>query len=217
MGFLDALLGRTKPAAANLERLFGLPGAAVTLEAAEGLVSTLEAAVCFKPAVGQAFAATEDELRSLLDLGTTPGGGPAGGPAARLTEQTDTFGYRWVVVTGGELDELVTRVHFVNSTLDEHGYSPQLLCSVFSFRTGNSGPGAPPPPSASVESADKQGGPRTYFVYLFKRGTFYPFVPTGPEQRDNEAELRLRSVIGGDLAIEADLDRWFPLWDLPIH
>jgi len=55
-----------------------------------------------------------------------------------------------------------------------------------------------------------------YLVYLFKRGTFYPFVPTGHEQRSTEEEFRLRSLVADDLHVESDLDRWFPLWDLPV-
>jgi hypothetical protein len=55
-----------------------------------------------------------------------------------------------------------------------------------------------------------------YLVYLFKRGTFYPFVPNGHERRDTEEELKLKSLVADDLVVEADLDRWFPLWDLPV-
>ena len=55
-----------------------------------------------------------------------------------------------------------------------------------------------------------------YLVYLFKRGTFYPFVPDGHEQRDTEQELKLKSLVADDLTVETDLDRWFPLWDLPV-
>ena len=204
MGFLDALLGRSKPAGANLDRLFGLPGAAVTLQASEGLVSSGQAAVCFKPAVGQAFSATEDELTALLQAdGDAAGAEGTAGTRTTVREDTDTYGYRWVVVEAAGVDDLVTRVHFVNSTLEAHGYGPQLLCSVFAFH---------PEGGAHPEAT----GRATYLVYLFKRGSFYPFVPTGREQRDNEAELRLKAVLGGDLAIEAELDRWFPLWELPI-
>jgi len=209
MGFLDTLLGRTKPARANLDRLFALPGAAVTLEASDDLVTSGQAAVCFKPAVGQAFSATEDELRSLLESASSQGASTSA--TTKLTEETDSYGYRWVVVQADEIDELVTRVHFVNSSLESHGYGPQLLCSVFSFH-----PAAGTPPGSSQALASRSGG-STYLVYLFKRGTFYPFVPTGGQQRDNEAELRLKAVVGGDLAIESELDRWFPLWELPIH
>ena len=47
-------------------------------------------------------------------------------------------------------------------------------------------------------------------------GTFYPFIPSGHEKRDIEKELRLKSLVADDLVVEADLDRWFPLWDLPV-
>jgi hypothetical protein len=52
-------------------------------------------------------------------------------------------------------------------------------------------------------------------VYLYKRGTWYPFVPTGKDQRDNARELQLRATIGSDLKVEPDLSRWFPVWGAP--
>ena len=54
-----------------------------------------------------------------------------------------------------------------------------------------------------------------FLVYLAKQGTFYPFAPTGNEQRDTELELRLRGMLADDLPVEPDLSRWFPIWDLP--
>jgi hypothetical protein len=200
VGFLDALLGRTKPVAANLDHLFGLPGAQITLEAAEGMHPSGEAAVCFKPASAQSFTDTEKELVELLNLdesGTDPNAAKA-----MLSNQEDEFGYRWVVVSSSDFSSLVTRVHMVNSTLEEHGYGPQLLCSVFPFHPETKGATG----TAAV----------TYLVYLYKRGSFYPFVPTNGEHRDNEMELRLQAELGNDLTIEKDLDHWFPLWKLPI-
>jgi len=200
VGFLDALLGRTKPAQPNLDHLFGLPGAQITLEAAEGMHPSGEAAVCFKPASAQSFADTEKELVELLNLneeGTDPNAAKA-----TLSNQEDEFGYRWVVVASSDFSSLVTRVHLVNSTLEEHGWGPQLLCSVFPFHPDT--PGAPG--TASV----------TYLIYLYKRGSFYPFVPTNGEHRDNEMELRLKTELANDLTIEKDLDHWFPIWKLPI-
>jgi hypothetical protein len=196
VGFLDALLGRTKPAQPDLDKLFGLPGARITLEAAEGIEPTNQAGVCFKPASGEAFAATEQEVCSLLNLGDEKG--------AEIKEQSDQYGYQWIVLDAGDFDSLVTRVHMANSTLQDNGYGPALLCSVFGFRK-KAADGAPEPP-ASI-----------YLVYLYKRGSFYPFVPMADEKRDNESELRLKNELGEDLSIEKDLDRWFPLWGLPVH
>ena len=64
----------------------------------------------------------------------------------------------------------------------------------------------------------REGRPATplYLIYNFKRGAFYPFVPAGPQQRDNERELVLRAQLGSELPIETELTRWFALWGIPI-
>ncbi len=54
-------------------------------------------------------------------------------------------------------------------------------------------------------------------AYNYKRGSYYPFVPAGGEQkRDSERELRLKAQIGRELPVEPELERWFPLWGIPI-
>ena len=191
MKFLDTLLGRTKPKAAQLDALFALPSAAVTLEAGAGLRSTGRAAVAFKPASGQVFAEAGLEVAPLLEMAAEQAG-------SELREETDTYGYRWVVVDDPDLEDLIGAVHLVNATLEERGFGNQLLCSMFAF--GN------------------DEGTQLYLVYLYKRGTFYPFAPSpgGGERRDNELELRVRGVLGSDLPVEADLTRWFPLWGVPV-
>ncbi len=81
-------------------------------------------------------------------------------------------------------------------------------------------PRAPTPSRRPWSRPRRDRGPllpsTAYLVYLFKRGTFYPFVPEGHERRDTEQELKLKSLVTDDLTVEADLDRWFPLWDLPV-
>lgn len=206
MKLLDSLLGRSRPVQAKLDALFALPGAAVTLQTEAGLAPTGRAAVCFKPITGHSFQAAVDELDQLLHLdagqdGETPatgeGTGAAPGASPVLREQADEYGYHWIVLQDADPSNLVTRVHLVNSTLDDHGFGPELLCSVFGFAA----PG---------------GSEKLYLVYLFKRGTFYPFAPASGERRDNPLELRIRGMLADDLPIESDLARWFPLWSLPI-
>ncbi|HEY5024830.1 MAG TPA: hypothetical protein VII76_07625 [Acidimicrobiales bacterium] len=222
MGLFDTLLGRTKPVRANLDALFNLPNAAITLQVSAGLVPTGRAGVCFKAPAGQPFAEMQAELEQLLatpdDPG--PGAGSAGTPAKPTVRHVgDKFGYRWIVVEAGAVDDLVTRVHMVHSSLQDAGWSTQLLCSVFGFAPGT----APVSGSATETGAPDASGSTAetitrplYLVYLAKQGTFYPFAPTGPEQRDNELELRLKGMLAQDLPIESDLSRWFPMWDLPI-
>jgi hypothetical protein len=187
--FLDALLGRSKPKQAKLDALFGVTGAAITLEASAGMKPTGQAAVCFKPASGQGFAAATEELQGLLELAVKEAG-------STVTVTDDRYGYRWVVLQDPDMEDLVTSVHLVNSTLEQYGFGPQLLCSVFAF--------------------NDTAGKRFHLVYLYKRGSFYPFAPLGSERRDNELELRVKAALGGDLPVEPELARWFALWGLPL-
>jgi len=210
VGLLNTLLGRSKPVQANLDSLFGLPSATITLQSAAGIASSGRAGVCYKPPTGQSFADMQTEVMKLLDM---DGGGT-------LRAQQDSYGYHWVVVENPDVEALVSQVHLVNSSLSDAGWGPQLLCSVFGLAPVPGDTGAAALPSG-VDGATLLGPtavvPSTsYLVYLFKRGTFYPFIPDGKEHRDNAAELKLKSLVADDLAIEPELDRWFPLWDLPV-
>jgi hypothetical protein len=200
MGFFDALTGRSKPVQADISHLFALPGSAVSLEAAESLVPTMTSGVCYKSIDAQSFAAAHAEITELLNA---PGDENVAAKSAevKIHETTDSFSYSWMVLDGTDFDSLVTRTHFVNSTLVDHGFGPQLLCSVFGFRSASS----PIDSSATV-----------YIVYLFKQGTFYPFAPSGHETRNSEVELRIKNELAGELPIEPQLTRWFPMWDLPL-
>src|SRR5690606_22831975 len=123
MGWLDALLGRSKPAKPRLDALFALPSAAVTLEAATGFAPTGRGSVSFRAAEGGAFARLEQEIRALL-----------GEP--ELTR--DAYGYTWLVLRAADLPTLVTDLHAVNSSLESAGFGPSLLCTVTGF-TGPDG------------------------------------------------------------------------------
>ena len=190
MKFLDALLGRTKPKQPDLNALFAVTGAAVTLQASVGLRPAGQAAVAFKPASGQAFAATSDELLELARFSSKTSG-------TELRISDDEYGYRWIVLDDPDLEDLVATVHLINAGLTDQGFGAQLLCSVFGF-------------------AAEDDGAACHLVYLYKRGTFYPFAPRAGQRRDNELELRLRGAVDVELPIEPDLARWFPLWGLPL-
>jgi hypothetical protein len=54
-------------------------------------------------------------------------------------------------------------------------------------------------------------------IYGYKRGAFWPFVPTGEgQERDNAEELELKAKLEKELPIEQDLSRWFGLFDAPL-
>ena len=194
MGFLDTILGRTKPVQPKLDDLFALPSAAVQLEAATGFTPTGSGSVCFRGVEGKTFADIQRDVRDLLDMDA---GKPDGGLPIEVTK--DSYGFTWLVSNhmSDELDGLVTDLHAVNSTLVDNGFGPQLLCTLVAFRD---------------ESHRSLG-----LVYLYKRGTFYPFapVPGRGNERDNALELQVKGVLSEDLKIEQDLTRWFAVWGAP--
>lgn len=209
MGLLDILLGRTKPVAPDLDRLFALPSAAVALEAAASLTPTGTGAVCFATVEGAAFDGVRREVRALLDADAGRTGPPVG-------IERDEYGYSWLVSRRDprDLPALVSDLHAVNSALEGGGFGPQLLCSVVGFRRvgeGGSGGGG-----GGAGEGDRVGA-RLGIVYLYKRGTFYPFAPLpgDGQRRDNALELRVRAVLGDGLRVEPELSRWFPIRGAP--
>ncbi|MFH0243845.1 hypothetical protein ACGRHY_15785 [Streptomyces sp. HK10] len=190
MGLWDVLFGRSKPVRPDLDRLFGLPSAAITLQAAVGLTPTGAGSVCFASVEGGAFTRIRQEVRALLGADSGRGGG-----TVEFSE--DGYGYSWLLSRRApdELPSLVNDLHAVNATLRDSGFGPQLLCSLVAFRTHGRQPLA--------------------LVYLYKRGTFYPFAPLPGSKRDNPLELQVRAALQDDLDIEPDLSRWFPLWGAP--
>ena len=191
MGFLDALLGRTRPVQPNLDVLFSIPPAAYTLQAALGFTPTGAGAVCFKEAEGAASAQSQDEIRALLNLD----------PALEVSIQHDEFGFTWIICRQPtpDLSALMTNLHAINATLAEAGFGPTLLCTAVGFHAG-----------------EHERYRRLGLVYLFKRGTLYPFAPTGAHERDTVLEMQVRAQLAGELPIESDLERWFPIWNAPV-
>ncbi|MGW5257180.1 PspA-associated protein PspAB [Streptomyces sp. NPDC004012] len=205
MGLLDILLGRTKPVAPDLDQLFALPSAAVTLQAAAGFTPTGGGAVCFATVEGGAFEQTHREVQALLDADAD-----RTGPPVELRQ--DDYGYSWLVSrrTPDQLPQLVNDLHAVNSSMEVNGFGPQLLCSLagFEYVSGNQG-------DAGHEGG--RAGRRLALVYLYKRGTFYPFAPLpgSAQSRDSALELQVKAALANDLRIEQDLSRWFPVWGAP--
>lgn len=232
MKLFDTLFGRTRAAQPDLERLFRLPSAATTLQSAYGLRSTGQAGVCYKREVGRAFAQTQQEIKQLLGLGDGPDES-----AVSVHEEQDSYGYSWIVITCDDFERLVNLVHVVNGTLGDEGYGAQLLLSAFAFDTRVPAPASPPVPAStvpdelSIEEAASSGSflddtapvgtwqsaTPVYVIYLFKQGTFYPFVPLQVEKQDVQASFVLADSLADDLVIEKDLERRFPIWDIPVH
>lgn len=188
MRWLDAVRGRTKRVTNNLDALFLIPSAAITLQTAGGFTPTGQGAVCYRSAAGAAFSQTQDEMTSLI----------ADDPEAPEVEVSrDDFGFTWLVVKGdpANLADLCTDLHAVNTSLEAQGFDAGLLCSMVTFT--------------------RPGGAAVGLVYLYKSGTFYAFAPTGPHQRDNLTEISVRDLLAAELPMEPDLQKWLALWNAP--
>ncbi|KCZ72531.1 hypothetical protein ANME2D_00960 [Candidatus Methanoperedens nitroreducens] len=144
------------------------------------------AGICFRPIEASRFRNAQIEISELLQRSCQE-------TNTTYKMQKDSYGYLWVILNDEHFEDLVATLYLVSQTLAEHGFDEQLLCAVFKF--GN-------------EST-------VYWIYNYKQARFYPFVPKG-KQRDSTYEFRLRSVMDKELPIEKDVERWYPLWDIPV-
>jgi PspAB-like protein len=190
MGLMDIITGRRKLKTPAPDRLFAMSTAYVTLTESLGLKSRGKAGIVFQPLETADFNSIVKDMEEVVS-GTSSDSG------TKLSSTDDSYGYRWMILEDDDFDDLVVGINAVSSALEAGGYGERILCAVFAFE-------------------DEKGRP-LYFIYNYKRGAFYPFAPSGgAEQRDNERELRLKAQLGAELPLEAELERWFPLWGIPI-
>lgn len=191
MGLLDrfrSILGTAAEASAGRdadpEDLFGMSTAYMTMQADLGFTHAGEAALCFSAVDSADFQDTLEEVRDILAAGEEETG-----TVARLN--ADDHGYQWFVLEDADPEDLLTSIHFAADTFVERGYGSRLLAAVFGFLDGD----AP-----------------AYWIYSFRRGSYYPFAPRVGRKRDSSTEFKLRSVLDGELTIEPDEEYWYPLW-----
>jgi len=105
----------------------------------------------------------------------------------------DGHGYTWAVATRAAFEELVADLYVAADTLSDRGYGDRLLAAVFHFEP-------------------EGDGDDVYWIYSFRRGSFYPFAPEGTSARNDSLEVKLQSVMDEELDIEDDSQYWYPLW-----
>src|SRR5436309_7542221 len=200
MGLLDIITGKRKLAAPAEDRLFAISTAYVLFETQLEIVSRGTAAIVFQPLQTADFAGIVRDMEEVVratcaDSDTT------------VDTSDDSYGFRWLILRGKDFEQLVVGINAVSGAIEAGGYGERLLCAVFAFEDVRKRP--------------------LYWIYNYKRGAFYPFVPMSAggsawssvptaQQRDNEREFQLRAQLGGELPIEQELERWFPLWGIPI-
>jgi len=190
MGFkeaLDSLLGTTALPKANLEKLFAISAASITMQSEFDQKPSPIAGICFKPVESSQFDAAKEEIVELLAFSSRETG-------SKARVLTDEYHFTWVILEDPDFDDLVAGIHLVSQTLIEKGFGDYLLCAMFRF--GDEKP--------------------VYWIYNFKQGRYYPFIPALGKTRDTAAEFRIRSMMERELPIEKDVGKWYPLWGIPL-
>jgi hypothetical protein len=193
VGLRDILTGRHDVKGPAPDRLFAISTAYVTLQSEHGIEPAGSAAIVFQALATSEFEATLREMEEVVRAA----GGESG---TSVSTEDDSYGYRWMTLKSPQgapsVEDLAVGINAVSGSIETAGHGERLLCAVFAF-----------------SDAQKQ---RIYFIYNYKRGRWYPFVPTGASERSTERELQLKAQMDGELPIEPELERWFPLWGIPI-
>jgi hypothetical protein len=188
LGLRDVLFGKKKLSEPKEDQLFALTTAAVTLDTSLGLKTSGAAAIAFKPQSSGEFKSAFDDVDQLVEAVAQQSG-------SKIERKSDEYGYDWVIVHDDDLEDLVGAAHTLASELTAKGFGSQLLAAIFRF--------------------DGYEHP-VYWIYGFKRGAWWPFVPTDDSKRDNAKELELKAQLEDELPVEPDLTRWLALFDAPV-
>jgi PspA associated protein B len=175
---------------AELDNLNCLALAATLLEIGPRLTPIGTGAICYRASDHSTFPEVE---KNALDLLTNYGVNPE---SAEI--RGDDYGFKWLITRCAlpGYPSLVTDLRAASAIFSGNDFGAQLLCAMTVFEG----------PAKS----------QTALIYLYKRGTVYPFAPRSGEVRDNRLELAVKKAIEKSVPVESDPTRWFPVWDAPI-
>jgi hypothetical protein len=201
VGLRDILTGRHQVKGPAPDRLFAISTAYVTLQSEHQIDPTGSAAIVFQALATSEFESTLKDMEEVV----TATGGDSG---TTVSTEDDSYGYRWMILRSAagtpSVEDLAVGINAVSGSIETAGYGERLLCAVFAF----------------IDAQKRH----IYFIYNYKRGSWYPFVPAGDgpggaddvQERSTERELQLKAQIGSEMPLEPELERWFPLWGIPI-
>jgi hypothetical protein len=167
---------------ADPDDLFGLSTAYITMETELGYEPIPVASLCFAEIDSTDFAETVTAVKEIVIVGEQ---------RTLATVSEDSRGYNWVVIEDDDFEDLIVGIHAAADEFIANGYGSRILAAVFCF---------------------ERNSQRAYWIYSFRRGSYYPFVPTGDHERDHGIEFKLESVLDGELSLESDKSYWYPLW-----
>ena len=199
--FMDAILGSSKLPKAKSERLFAISTASITLETSLGLKPSGSAGICFRPIDATAYESARKEIQELLEYSSKE-------TETEFRLEKDEFNFLWAIFKDPDFEDLVANINLVRQTLEEHSFGEQILCAIFRFDSE--------PEIKSTENTGKTGKRKiVYWIYNFKQGTYYPFVPLSGKDRDSPFEFRLRADMEREMPVEKNVEKWYPLWGIP--
>lgn len=199
--FMDAILGSSRLPKAKSEKLFAISTASITLESSLGLRPSGSAGICFKPVGASAYESARKEIQELLEYSSKE-------TETEFRLEKDEFNFLWAIFKDPHFDDLVANIHLVSQTLEEHGFGEQILCAIYRFDSE-------PEVGAAVIQGKNDGRKTVYWIFNFKQGTYYPFIPLPGKQRDSPFEFRLRADMEKEMPIEKNVEKWYPLWGIP--
>ena len=174
------------------DAIFSLSSAYITLEIKLGLKSTGRCALSLKSIDGMYFTEMKDDIQRFLNTGKSD---------VELNSRmvVDSYGYLWMILDGKSMGDILAGISAVGDTIQEKGFSNQLLVAIFEFNN----------------EEKLSNGSTQYLIYNYKSNKFYPFVPFGQKTRNSENEMKIMATIVDEVPFEQDMTLWYPLWDLP--
>jgi len=149
-----------------------------------GLAATGKAGVCFKTIEPKGFESTKKEIVDILTNSAFE---------ARYDVTKDDYGFTWVTIESYAPDDAIANVYMASQLLVDGGFGDHIVCAVFRFDHGDR---------------------PAYWIYNYRRASFYPFVPLQNRERDSQLEYRLRLQVSEELPVET-IDYWYPIWGVP--
>ena len=143
MGFLDILRGKRKLKQPAADRLFAMSTAYVKLEMEHEMKTAGKAAIVFQPLATADFEEIVSDMEEVLQRHRR-------GDRHDVSTTDDEFGYRWMVLSDPDIEDLVVGVNAVSDAIQAGGYGDRVLCAVFAFKDAR--------------------GKRVYWIYNYKRG-----------------------------------------------
>lgn len=181
------------------EGIFSLASAYITLETKLGLTSTNRCGICIKNVNGTYFSDTVSEVQEFLKISSNEF-------QTEYVVVKDKYGYLWIMLKGMSVEDILVASNGIADVIIDRGFKDQMLAAAFEFRKVVT-------PSSNLDRTQLEP---QFLIFNYKRRKFYPFVPLGAqEKRRNDYELTLMSIISKEVPWEADMNVWYPMWEMP--